>query len=103
MTKRNVFHTIWCWSSLVYKLNLNEGFLWRGCCVCEHTLNLVVFHPKSSYCVFTLSFCTWFRNGMYFKYLFIAMFFPITIALHTFFFEHLKECRLQKISRTWAL
>jgi hypothetical protein len=76
MTKLNVFYTIWFWSSLVCKLILNKGFLWSGCCVCEHTLNHVVFHHKSSFCVFTLRFSTWFCNGMWFLYYFVAMFFP---------------------------
>jgi hypothetical protein len=52
MTKLNVFYTIWFWSSLVCKSILNKGFLWSGCCVCEHTLNFVVFVNTLNHVVF---------------------------------------------------
>jgi hypothetical protein len=64
-----------------------------------HSL-MLCFHPKPSYFVPTLRFC----NGIYSLYLFVAMLLPATFALHTLstFFNQ-KECRLQKITMTWAL
>src|ERR1700738_4500646 len=90
MTKLKVFHTIWFWSSLGCKVILNKGFLWSGCCVCEHTHNLVVFVNTHSIMLcsilsllFVFSLCTWFLQW-YVIFFFCCHAFPITFALHTF-------------------
>jgi hypothetical protein len=110
MTKLNVFYTIWFWSSLVCKLIFNKGFLWSGCCVCEHTLNFVMFvHTHTQSCgVPSLVFFLYFHFKIF--YLVFAMVcdfyiillpcishhFCIAYILYLSFFNY-KEYRLQKI------